>query len=402
MDWSSSGPPPPHALSVSAVVSFVRELLDSNDILADLWVQGEISNYTRSGLGHRYFSLKDERSILRTVLFRDEMPGMELAEGDRVIAHGHVGIYVQRGELQFVADWVQPEGVGILAAKYAQLKQKLEAEGLFSPARKRPLPRFPRRIGVVTSPNAAALQDIKNVLSRRWPLATLILAPALVQGAQAPPQIVKALRRLGKEPGLDLAIVARGGGSIEDLWAFNDERVARAIYGFPVPVVSGIGHETDETIADLVADLRAPTPSAAAERSSPDLQQLERAMAVLLRTMASAARGCIATEASQVEGVAARLQRGAPNIADQRRELARIVLAMQASLERRCTTDRARFENGAARIATLDPMATLGRGFAIVQQASGKRAVINSSRKVKSGHRLAISVADGAFWAEVS
>src|SRR6185312_1428137 len=190
MDWSSSGPPAPDALSVSAVVSFVRELLDSNDILADLWVQGEISNYTRSGLGHRYFSLKDKRSILRTVLFRDEMPGMELAEGDRVIAHGHVGIYVQRGELQFVADWVQPEGVGILAAKYAQLKQKLEAEGLFSPARKRPLPRFPRRIGVVTSPNAAALRAIQNVLSPRWPSATLSLGPAPLQAAKTPPQTV--------------------------------------------------------------------------------------------------------------------------------------------------------------------------------------------------------------------
>ena len=402
MQWSTSGPPAPHALAVSVVVGFVKELLDTNEILTDLWVQGEISNYSRSGLGHRYFSLKDERSVLRTVLFKGDMPGMELQEGDRILAHGRVGIYLQRGELQFVSDFVRPEGIGILAARYEQLKQKLEAEGLFDPARKRPLPRFPRRIGVVTSPSAAALQDIKNVLSRRWPLATLVLAPALVQGDQAPPQIVAALRRLAREPGLDLAIVARGGGSMEDLWAFNDERVARAIFGFPVPVVSGVGHETDETIADLVADLRAPTPSAAAERSSPDLIQLERAMTILLRTMASAARGSIATEASQLEGLAARLQRAAPDILDQRRELATVVLAMQTSLERRCTTDRARFENGAARIATLDPMATLARGFAIVQQAGGKHAVVNSSRKVKSGHRLAISVADGAFWAEVS
>ncbi|MGH2633211.1 MAG: exodeoxyribonuclease VII large subunit, partial [Tepidiformaceae bacterium] len=175
-----------------------------------------------------------------------------------------------------------------------------------------------------------------------------------------------------------------------------------AIFGFPVPVVSGVGHETDETIADLVADLRAPTPSAAAERSSPDLHQLERALTILARTMASAARASIAAEASELEGIAVRLQRAAPSILDQRRELARVVLAMQASLERRCTTDRARFENTAARIATLDPMATLARGFAIVQEAGGKHRVISSSRKVKSGHRLAISVADGAFWAEVS
>src|SRR5487761_1963218 len=253
----------PHTLSVSAIVSFLKQLIEGSDVLSDIWVQGEISNYSRSSLGHRYFSLKDERSVL----FSRSMPGVELHEGDRVCARGSVGVYLQRGELQFVCTFVRPEGVGILAAKYEELKRRLEEEGLFDPGRKRPLPRFPLRIGVVTSPAGAALQDIRNVLSRRWPLATLILAPALVQGGNAPPQIVAALKSLANEPGLDLAIVARGGGSAEDLWAFNDESVARAIFGFPVPVVSGVGHETDETITDLVADLRAPTPSAAAERS---------------------------------------------------------------------------------------------------------------------------------------
>lgn len=402
MQWSSSGPQAPHALTVSSVVGFVRELLENNDTLTDLWVQGEISTYSRSGLGHRYFSLKDERSVLRSVLFRDDMPGVELQAGDRVLVHGRVSIYFPRGELQFVADFVSPEGLGILAAKFEQLKQKLDAEGLFDVARKRPLPRFPLRIGLVTSPHAAAFQDIKNVLSRRWPLATLVLAPSLVQGDKAPGQIVAALRRLAKEPGLDVAIVARGGGSIEDLWAFNDERVARAIFGFPVPVVTGVGHEPDETIADLVADLRAPTPSAAAERSSPDIHQMERAISILLRTMGSAARRGLATSAGDVGRLAAQLQRGAPDIRLQRRDVAAVALAIQANVDRQAAADRARVEQSAARLTTLDPMATLARGFAIVQEAGGRRRVINSSRKVKSGHRLSVSVADGAFWAEVS
>jgi len=230
----------------------------------------------------------------------------------------------------------------------------------------------------------------------------LILAPALVQGGNAPPQIVAALKSLANEPGLDLAIVARGGGSAEDLWAFNDESVARAIFGFPVPVVSGVGHETDETITDLVADLRAPTPSAAAERSSPDQVQMGRALVTLSRSMASAARARIADNAAAMEATTARLQRGAPDVAGYRRELAATVRNMQTALERRCSADRARFEHANARIAALDPMATLRRGFAIVQKAGGRQPVVASTRKVKAGDRLSVSVADGAFWTEVS
>jgi len=392
----------PHTLSVSAIVSFLKQLIEGSDVLSDIWVQGEISNYSRSSLGHRYFSLKDERSVLKSVLFSRSMPGVELHEGDRVFARGSVGVYLQRGELQFVCTFVRPEGVGILAAKYEELKRRLEEEGLFDTGRKRPLPRFPLRIGVVTSPVGAALQDIRNVLSRRWPLATLILAPALVQGGNAAPQIVAALKSLANEPGLDLAIVARGGGSAEDLWAFNDERVARAIFGFPVPVVSGVGHETDETITDLVADLRAPTPSAAAERSSPDHVQMGRALVALSRSMAAAARAKIADNAAATEAATVRLQRGAPDVAGCRRELAATVRNMQTALERRCSADRARFEHANARIAALDPMATLRRGFAIVQKAGGRQPVVVSTRKVKAGDRLSVSVADGAFWTEVS
>jgi exodeoxyribonuclease VII large subunit len=394
---------PPSALTVSAVVSFLREVLESNEFFSDLWIQGEVSNYTRSQVGHRYFSLKDPQAALRTILFRDNMPRFQLKDGERVIAHGRITVYPQRGELQFVADFVRPEGVGILAAKFEELRLRLDAEGLFDPARKRPLPRFPRRIGLVTSPTGAALQDIRNVLTRRWPLATVLLSPALVQGDSAAGQVAAALRRLAREPGLDLAILARGGGSAEDLWAFNDERVARAIYGFPVPVVSGVGHETDITIADLVADMRAPTPSAAAERAAPDVLQLDRALRTLDRQMASAVRAALAERAGSVETQLRRIQYAAPDPGELAANVRVLLREMQAGLERRCAADRARFENVAARIDSLNPMATLARGFAIVQkEGSAKKPVVNSARKVKPGDRLSVSVADGAFWAEVS
>lgn len=394
---------PPSALTVSAVVSFLREVLESNEFFSDLWIQGEVSNYTRSQVGHRYFSLKDPQAALRTILFRDNMPRFQLKDGERVIAHGRITVYPQRGELQFVADFVRPEGVGILAAKFEELRLRLDAEGLFDPARKRPLPRFPRRIGLVTSPTGAALQDIRNVLTRRWPLATVLLSPALVQGDSAAGQVAAALRRLAKEPDLDLAILARGGGSAEDLWAFNDERVARAIYGFPVPVVSGVGHETDITIADLVADMRAPTPSAAAERAAPDVLQLDRALRTLDRQMASAVRAALAERAGSVETQLRRIRYAAPDPGELAANVRVLLREMQAGLERRCAADRARFENVAARIDSLNPMATLARGFAIVQkEGSAKKPVVNSARKVKPGDRLSVSVADGAFWAEVS
>ncbi len=390
------------AITISQLVGLLRDVIENHEFFSDLWVKAEISNYSRASSGHRYFSLKDERSVMRCVLFRDELPGLELKEGDRVLLHGRVSVYVQRGELQFKPDFIRPEGVGILAARYEELKQRLEAEGLFDITRKRPLPRFPSRIGVVTSPGSAAFQDIRKVLSNRWPLATVLIAPALVQGDKAPMQIVAALRDLAHEPDIDLAIVARGGGSMEDLWAFNDERVARAIFGFPVPVVSGVGHQTDETIADLVADLRAATPSAAAERSSPDIRQLERALVVIERAMFSATRERVGEQAGSLESTLRRLRQAAPDLDMHTREVTGLLRQLQSGLERRCAADRARFEHGRARIAGLDPMATLARGFAIVQKQGGKNPVVNSVKRIKSGDRLGVSVSDGAFWTEVS
>ncbi len=389
------------ALTVSAVVNYLREIFDASEFFSDLWIQAEVSNYSRPASGHRYFSLKDQYASLRAVMFRDTMPGLNLANGDRIIAHGKVTVYPQRGELQFVCDFIRPEGVGILAAKFEELRMRLEAEGLFAEERKRPLPRFPKRIGIVTSATGAALQDVRKVLSHRWPLAELVLSPAMVQGEHAPGHILGALRMLAREPGLDVALLVRGGGSAEDLWAFNDERVARAIYGFPVPIVTGIGHETDITIADLVADVRAATPSAAAERATPDIRELRGAVQVVERAMGSAVRERLAERAAGVEGLAARLQRGAPNPALLARDVRGLLRDLQSAFERRTATDRARFEHIRARIEGLDPRATLARGFAIVQDAKSRK-VVNSVKRVKPGARLSVAVTDGAFWTEVS
>src|SRR4030042_1265687 len=260
--------------SVTEGAAYLKELLETPPHLADLWISGEISNLSRSPAGHVYFSLKDETAQLRCVFFRRPNMGAPLQQGMQIVAHGRVSLYEVRGDLQFYVDFVQPEGVGVLHAQFERLKAQLEEEGLFDEARKRPLPRFPRRIGVVTSPVGAVFHDICNILGRRWPLAEVVLAPTAVQGAEAGPGVVCALAALNDEESIELIIVARGGGSLEELWAFNEEPVARAIYGSRGPRVSAIGHETDYTIADFVADLRAPTPSAAAEPVAPHRLQV--------------------------------------------------------------------------------------------------------------------------------
>ena len=260
--------------TVSSITTYLRELLETDPHLADIWVSGEVSNLTRSTAGHLYFTLKDSDSQLRCVFFRGATLQRDLASmvesGAQVVAHGRISLYEVRGDLQFYVDFVQPEGVGVLAMEFERLKARLEQEGLFEQSRKRPLPQFPQRIGVVTSPTGAVFHDICSILARRWPLAEIVLAPSAVQGPEAVRGIVAGIAALNDEPDMDVIIVARGGGSLEELWAFNEEAVARAIYASHAPVVSAVGHETDYTIADYVADVRAPTPSTAAELVAPD------------------------------------------------------------------------------------------------------------------------------------
>ena len=259
--------------SVHEITRYIHDLFDADDMLADVWVRGEVSNLTKARSGHWYFTIKDATAQLRCVMFRGAARTVraDVDTGDEILVHGRVSVYDARGEYQLYADQIEAVGsLGDLHVQFEALKAKLDTEGLFDPARKRPIPTFPKRIGIVTSPGAAAWHDMQNVLRRRFPIVELILSPTLVQGAEAPPQIVAALEKLNRRSDVDVIIIARGGGSLEDLWCFNDETVARAVAASRVPVISGIGHEIDFTIVDFVADLRAPTPSAAAELATPN------------------------------------------------------------------------------------------------------------------------------------
>ncbi|MBN8280293.1 MAG: exodeoxyribonuclease VII large subunit, partial [Gammaproteobacteria bacterium] len=277
--------PGKQVLSVSQLNRLARQLLESD--LPQLWVEGEISNLARPASGHLYFSLKDDRAQIRCALFkgRGRGPAPSVTNGLQVIARGRVSLYEPRGDYQLIVDHLEPAGEGLLRRRLEELKQKLAAEGLFDEARKRDLPALPRRIGVVSSPSGAAIRDVLHVLARRFPAIPVVLYPVQVQGEQAKHDIVEALRLAAARAECDVLVLCRGGGSLEDLWAFNEEIVARAIAACPIPVVAGVGHEVDVTVADLVADVRAPTPSGAAELVVPDARDWFRRLAVLERRL---------------------------------------------------------------------------------------------------------------------
>ena len=387
--------------TVSEVVTYVRGVLDRDAFLADLYITGEISNLTRAPSGHCYFTIKDSESQLRCVMFRPA-PGAEfLEQGVKVTAHGRISIYSVRGELQYVADLVQPEGVGELHMKFLQLKAKLEEEGLFDSSRKRPLPSYPKRIAVVTSRTGAVFHDIQTVLSRRYPLVELVLVHTLVQGDQAPGGIVSALKTVNQEPGIDVVVVARGGGSLEELWAFNDEAVARAIYASRVPVVSAVGHETDETIADYVADVRAPTPSAAAELVTPDRIELQRR----ILDLQAAAHGSLAERLrrhrEEVRYAVSRLHFRAPDVAAHRQRVDELTRAATAAIGGAVMIVREQLRGKALQLATLNPSKTLARGYAVVERRADG-GIVSRVAQAPPGEGLVIEVSDGRLTADVT
>jgi exodeoxyribonuclease VII large subunit len=384
--------------TVSQVTAHIRANLEADPFLTDpdLWIEGEVSNLSVSAAGHTYFSLKDQHSVLQAVMFRNRRGAHLLSNGALINAHGQISFYEPRGTLNITVDVVAPQGVGELALELERLKQKLAAEGLFDPSRKRPLPEFPKIVGVVTSPTGAAYQDIQNVLGRRYPLAKLVLSPTIVQGEQAAGSIAAALERLDQEGGCDVIIVARGGGSLEDLWAFNEEAVARAIYACHTPVVSGVGHETDETIADLVADLRAPTPSAAAEMIAPDTRELRGMLAHFAGELERGLLAPIMRDRANVDRARRQLESGLPDIGVLRRRVddaARIAVASAGKL---MMQSRLEIDGLSQRLRVLDPRATLERGFSIVNSA-GTGKVITGAGQAKPGEALTITVADGSY-----
>ncbi len=391
-------------LSVSEATGYLREVLESDDVLQDLWVRGEVSNCVQSQAGHVYFTLKDDAAQLRCVIFRSQLAslGYRPQNGIAVIAHGRLSYYEAGGQVQLYVDVVQPQGVGALFLQFERLRRRLEEEGLFDPARKRPLPRFPRRIGLVTSPTAAAMYDVLRTLAHRFPAVEVILAPTLVQGEEAPSAIVAALGAVNQVPDLDVVIVARGGGSLEDLWAFNDERVARAIFASRAPVVVGVGHETDVTIADLVADVRAPTPTAAATLVVPDrreylaqVEDVRRRAALAVGSALEASRRRLA----QAHGAVRRLL-PPPRILRWRQQVDELDTRSAGALRHAVALWHERLRSRRLQLAALSPAAVLARGYSISWHLGTGRA-IKSVAQVATGDGIQIQVADGFFLAEV-
>ncbi|HEU5326193.1 MAG TPA: exodeoxyribonuclease VII large subunit [Candidatus Limnocylindria bacterium] len=387
--------PSPRILRVTDLNRRVRSLLDADAVLADVWVEGEVSQPSFPPSGHCFFTLKDANSQIRCALFREELARVVVRPGHgmNVIVHGRVRAYEPQGVYQLYVESLTPAGAGDLHARYEQLRSRLAAVGLFDDDRKRPIPRWPRRIGVVTSPVGAVWRDINNVLRRRYPLVELVLSPTVVQGATSAPAIERALKRLYAQPDIDTIILARGGGSLEDLWGFNEERVVRTVAESPVPIVVGVGHESDVTLADFAADLRAPTPSAAAELATPDGTQLPAILARLRDRAGAALLGRAQERRRFVDAERRALAGLAPDIISARQRAADLLDRGARALSDRAERRRLQLDAAAEGLRTLSPMATLDRGYAIARTADG--AILRDASVVAAGDALQVVLGRG-------
>jgi exodeoxyribonuclease VII large subunit len=389
-----------HYFTVSQITNYIKELFEIDFVLQDLWVEGEVSNFARSAAGHVYFTLKDEAASIRCVMWRSLAARQDVlpSNGEVIVAHGRISIYEVQGTYQLYIDTLQPAGLGTLYLQFEALKKRLEAEGLFAPERKRPLPPFPHCLGVVTSPTGAAIRDILHVLGRRYPLVEVILSPTLVQGDKALPQIVAAIESLNEHTDAEAIIVARGGGSLEELWAFNDEQVARAIYSSRLPVISGVGHETDFTIADFVADVRAPTPSAAAEIAVPDQGELRGTLRLRRNRLLTLVGRQITERRSALESQERALSRLSPQakIVTHRQRIDELTRSASASMAHQLALRRERLRGHFLRLQSLSPFATLDRGYSITRQLRTGE-IVKSVAQVTPGDRIETQVSDGKF-----
>lgn len=390
-------------LSVTQLNEYLKMLLDGDRVLSNVFVRGEISNFKLYSSGHAYFTLKDDAGQLKSVMFRSYFSRLAFLpeDGMRVIAHGRVSVYESSGQYQLYVDDLQPDGAGSLAMRFEQLKRKLAVEGLFDESRKRPLPPMPRRIGVITSPSGAAVHDIINVLGRRFPAAEMILYPSEVQGTQAPAQLISGVEFFSMTGLVDVIILGRGGGSAEDLWAFNDEYLARAVASCAVPVISAVGHESDFTICDFVADRRAPTPSAAAEIAVPDVGEILRGLASVRGKMQTSMQKLILQERRILNQIVQSRVFSRPEqmldnfrmrLDEHEADLERGV--GQALLQRKQTV-----ASVAGKLQALNPLSVLSRGYATISRDG---ASITSVKQINDNDTLDIRMADGSVRATVS
>ncbi len=384
-------------ITVSQLTYALKRLIEDNFILEDVWIQGEISNFTRHTSGHMYFTLKDETACVKCVMFKSQAYSLQFkpVEGMAVSARGRISIYEKSGQYQLYVETMEQTGLGALYQAFEKLKQKLEQEGLFDPKRKRPLPPLPNKIGLITSPTGAVVQDMIKILRRRCPNLDILIIPAQVQGEEAPLSLVKALNDAGRFTALDLVIIGRGGGSFEELWAFNDERVARTIAGFPKPVISAVGHETDFTIADFVADLRAPTPSAAAELAVPEQMVIKRNLESLKKRLQQLINHKIGNYRRDLEKLLKNRVFMDPKFTYnvRRQELDLSFEKMIRILRHTLVLERERYYKALGKLDALSPLATLQRGYAIAQNKDG--IFIKRADQVEIGEEIKLTLAAG-------
>ncbi|MBQ8640847.1 MAG: exodeoxyribonuclease VII large subunit [Clostridia bacterium] len=395
----------PGSLTVTQLNEYVKHIIDHDIRLSDVYVKGEISNFKNHySTGHYYFTLKDEGGMIRAIMFKSAAGKMPFVpeDGMKVVAHGRVSAFVRDGQYQLYCDSMEPDGVGALYIAFEQLKRKLENEGLFDPARKRPLPKIPTRVGIITSATGAAIRDMINVCGRRFPYARLILFPSLVQGPDAPPQLIAGLRYFNETASADVIIIGRGGGSIEDLWAFNNEELAREVAASQIPVISAVGHETDFTICDFVADRRAPTPSAAAELAVPDTAELKRKI-----------QNIVTRESGVLQQIAARhrerllllsgsrvLTNPMAMIEDKKMQTAMLTERLVRTEERICMQNRALLQTEAGKLSALNPLAVLARGYSAVYKEDG--TLVKNIDHVQPGDNIVIHTEGGEVDASVT
>lgn len=390
------------AISVSELNNYIKNMFDTSRFLSSVTVKGEISNFTYHRSGHLYFSLKDGEAQIKAVMFRSSATKLKFMpeSGMKVIAHGAVSVFTRDGAYQLYVSSIQPDGIGALYLAYEQLKEKLSAEGLFDEEHKKLLPRFPERIGVITSPTGAAVRDIINVVGRRFPLAKIYLYPALVQGAGSEESLIRGLDYLDRSGLVDVIIIGRGGGSIEDLWSFNSEKLARRIFDARTPVISAVGHETDFTICDFVADMRAPTPSAAAELAVPDIRELYmrldaysgRASSSLERKLERLEERFSTLRIKLTEG---RLEAYFSTIAER---LLRARELTEISINRKLEREENRFITISEKLSALNPLSILGRGYSLTTKQNGELATVSN---LQVGETVSIKINDGIIKAEI-
>lgn len=384
-------------VSVSQLNNYIKRVLDANSYLSDIKVTGELSNFKLHSSGHIYASLKDEGSVIKLVMFRSSAQYLKFRpeDGMKVIVRGRISVYEQGGIYQIYAEKIEPDGEGSLYAAFEKLKEKLRQKGMFEDHLKKPLPRFPEKIGVVTAQGGAALQDILNITKRRYPLAEIVLFPVSVQGVSAAGEIANAIDCINKKNACDVMIVGRGGGSIEDLWAFNEEIVANAIFNSKIPIVSAVGHETDFTIADFVADLRAPTPSAAAELVCPSAQELLDFFESAESRLSVALKNNLERKKSKLEKLSGAyvFARFTDTLSSKRQRIDSLIVSANNSAEKIISENKNKLITNIAKLDALSPLKVLMRGYSIATDEDGK--VISSVNDVHTDKEFSLKLSDG-------